>query len=340
MKITSRAFGETARGEAVTAYEISSASGSRAVILDYGATVQSLLVPDSTGALVDVALGYDTVAEYEANGGYLGATIGRVGNRIAKGSFSLGGREYTLARNDGENTLHGGIRGFDKYVWQAQALPDRLVFSRVSADGEEGFPGSLSVWVSFELTDANELRISYDADTDAPTPVSLTNHTYFNLNGGGDILTHRLTLNAEYFCEGAPDCLPTGRLASVAGTAFDFRRGQVLGEALAHPDEQTALFGGFDHNMVLSGRHAAELSSPETGIVMDVYTTLPGMQLYTANSLSERAGKRGTRMSSHGAVCLETQVFPDGMNHYAFPSPVLHPGEHLHTETVYAFSVR
>ena len=145
MKITSRAFGETARGEAVTAYEISSASGSRAVILDYGATVQSLQVPDSTGALVDVALGYDTVAEYEANGGYLGATIGRVGNRIAKGSFSLGGREYTLARNDGENTLHGGIRGFDKYVWQAQALPDRLVFSRVSADGEEGFPGSLSV---------------------------------------------------------------------------------------------------------------------------------------------------------------------------------------------------
>ena len=210
----------------------------------------------------------------------------------------------------------------------------------MSADGEEGFPGSLSVWVSFELTDANELRISYDADTDAPTPVSLTNHTYFNLNGGGDILTHRLTLNAEYFCEGAPDCLPTGRLASVAGTAFDFRRGQVLGEALARPDEQTALFGGFDHNMVLSGRHAAELSSPETGIVMDVYTTLPGMQLYTANSLSERAGKRGTRMSSHGAVCLETQVFPDGMNHYAFPSPVLHPGEHLHTETVYAFSVR
>lgn len=318
MKITSRAFGETARGEAVTAYEISNASGSRAVILDYGATVQSLLVPDSTGALVDVALGYDTVAEYEANGGYLGATIGRVGNRIAKGSFSLGGREYTLARNDGENTLHGGIRGFDKYVWQAQALPDRLVFSRVSADGEEGFPGSLSVWVSFELTDANELRISYDADTDAPTPVSLTNHTYFNLNGGGDILTHRLTLNAEYFCEGAPDCLPTGRLASVAGTAFDFRRGQVLGEALAAGRADRPL-------RRLRPQHGALRQTCRRAVQpRDRHSHgrlhhPAGMQLYTANSLSERAGKRGTRMSSHGAVCLETQVFPDGMTTMPFP---------------------
>ena len=340
MQITSRPFGNTKRGEAVTAWELKNGSGASAVILDYGATVQSLVVPDRNGNPVDVVLGYDTVAEYEENGGYLGATIGRVGNRIGGARFSLGGREYVLFKNDGENTLHGGERGFDKYVWDAAERGGRLVFSRVSPDGEEGYPGELSVSVSFELTEGNELRISYDADTDAPTPVSLTNHTYFNLNGGGDILTHRLTLNAEYFCEGAPDCLPTGRLASVARTAFDFRRGQVLGEALARPDEQTALFGGFDHNMVLSGRHAAELSSPETGIVMDVYTTLPGMQLYTANSLSERAGKRGTRMSSHGAVCLETQVFPDGMNHYAFPSPVLHPGEHLHSETVYAFSVR
>ncbi len=340
MNITSHAFGETSRGEAVTAYELSNASGAKAVILDYGATVQSLVVPDSACAPVDVALGYDTAAEYEANGDYLGATIGRVGNRIAGGRFSLGGVEHRLALNDGKNTLHGGERGFDKHIWKAQALPGKLVFSRVSPDGEEGFPGNLSVWVSFELTDSNELRISYDADTDAPTPVSLTNHTYFNLNGGGDILSHRLTLNAERFCEGAPDCLPTGRLLSVEGTAFDFRDGQALGEALSRPDEQTALFGGFDHNMVLSGSHAAELYSPESGIVMDVYTTLPGMQLYTANSLSERAGKRGTRMSSHGAVCLETQVFPDGMNHYAFPSPVLRPGEHLHTETVYAFSVR
>ena len=340
MKITRHSFGTTARGEAVTAFELTNAAGAKAVILDYGATVQSLVVPDSTGAFVDVALGYESVAEYENNGGYLGATIGRVGNRIAGARFSIGGREYTLFDNDGGNTLHGGARGFDKYVWGAEELPDKLVFSRVSADGEEGFPGNLSVWVSFELSDKNELHITYDADTDAATPVSLTNHTYFNLNGGGDILTHSLRLASEYFCEGAPDCLPTGRLLPVGGTAFDFRSGRVLGEALACPDEQTALFGGFDHNMVLSGSHAAELSSPDTGIVMDVYTTLPGMQLYTANSLSERTGKRGTTMSSHGAVCLETQVFPDGMNHYGFPSPILHPGEHLHTETVYAFSVR
>lgn len=340
MKISCRPFGETSRGEAVTAYELTNASGARAVILDYGATVQSLLVPDCTGASVDVALGYDSVAEYEANGGYLGATIGRVGNRIAGSRFTLGGREYALAANDGENHLHGGARGFDKYVWDAQPLPDRLVFSRVSPDGEEGYPGNLTVYVSFELTDRNALCITYDADTDAVTPVSLTNHTYFNLNGGGDILTHRLTMGAEFFCEARPDCLPTGRLSCVAGTAFDFRSGRSLGEALAMSDEQTALFGGFDHNIVLAGSHAAELSSPDTGIVMDVYTSLPGMQLYTANSLDERAGKGGSRMGPHGAVCLETQVFPDGMNHYAFPSPLLHPGEHLHTETVYAFSVK
>ena len=170
--------------------------------------------------------------------------------------------------------------------------------------------------------------------------MSLTNHSYFNLNGGGDILGHRLTLNAERFCEGSPACLPTGRLADVSGTPFDFRAGRVLGEAMAEENAQTALFGGFDHNFVLSGSHAAEVYSPATGIVMDVCTTLPGVQLYTANSLDERAGKNGTRMGPHGALCLETQVFPDGMNHYGFPSPLLHPGEHLHTETVYAFSVR
>lgn len=340
MTVNTRPFGTTKYGEAVTAYELVNAHGARAVVLDYGATVQSLVVPDAAGAAVDVALGYDTVAEYEENGGYLGATIGRVGNRIAGARFSLGGREYVLAKNDGENHLHGGARGFDKFVWAAEEKGGALVFSRLSPDGEEGYPGALDVSVSFTLTDENALVIAYDADTDAVTPVSLTNHSYFNLNGGGDILGHRLTLNAERFCEGSPACLPTGRLADVSGTPFDFRAGRVLGEAMAEENAQTALFGGFDHNFVLSGSHAAEVYSPATGIVMDVCTTLPGVQLYTANSLDERAGKNGTRMGPHGALCLETQVFPDGMNHYGFPSPLLHPGEHLHTETVYAFSVR
>lgn len=337
MKITNRPFGVTSRGEAVTAWELENACGAKAVLLDYGATVQSLIVPDRDGQGVDVALGYDTLAEYEANGDYLGATIGRVGNRIARSRFSLDGREYVLAANDGENHLHGGTRGFDKCVWDAAERDGKLVFSRLSPDGEEGYPGNLRVSVSFELTDDNELFIVYDADTDAPTPVSLTNHTYFNLAGGGDILSHRLTMNSEAFCEAAPDCLPTGRLLGVRDTPFDFRAGQSLADALAAEHEQTALFGGFDHNMVLAGTHAAELVCPETGIVMEVFTTLPGMQLYTANSLTERAGKRGATMGRHGGICLETQLHPDGMNHYGFPSPILHPGEHLHTATLYAF---
>ncbi len=340
MTVTSRPFGTTKAGEAVTAFELSCAGGASAVILDYGATVQSLSVPDAAGRLVDVVLGYDTVAEYERHGGYVGATLGRVGNRIGGARFSIGGREYSLVKNDGENTLHGGARGFDKYVWSAALQGDRLVLSRLSPDGEEGFPGSLSVSVSFELTDANSLVITYDADTDAVTPVSLTNHSYFNLAGGGDVLDHVLRLNAERYCEAAPNCLPTGRLPGVEGTPFDFRAPRRLGDALAEENAQTALFGGFDHNFVLSGRDAAQVYCPASGIVMDMRTTMPGVQLYTSNSLDERAGKRGSVMGPHGALCLETQLFPDGMNHYGFPSPLLHPGEHLHSETVYAFSVR
>ena len=339
MTVTSRPFGVTANGEAVTAYELESAGGARAVILDYGATVQSLLVPDRRGELVDVVLGYDTLGEYESGGGYLGATIGRVGNRIAGARFSIYGREYVLAKNDGDNHLHGGERGFDKYVWSVGASWGRLVFSRTSPDGEEGYPGDLAVSVGFELTDDNSLVITYSAETDEPTLVNLTNHSYFNLNGGGDILGHRLTLNAARFCEAAADCLPTGRLRDVEGSPFDFRGGRLRGEAIAEGHPQTQLFGGFDHNFVLNaGGTAAELYSPQSGIAMAMRTTLPGVQLYTANTMGPRRGKGGRAMCDHGAVCLETQLFPDGLNHYGFPSPLLRPGEELHTETVYSFS--
>ena len=323
MQVNSRPFGVTKYGEAVTAYELVNASGASAVILDYGATVQSLLVPDRGGKLTDVVLGYETVAEYEQNGGYMGATLGRVANRIGGARFSIGGKEYRIFKNDGENTLHGGERGFDKYVWAAEVKDSSLCMSRLSPDGEENFPGNFSLCVSFTLTDDNALEIRYDADTDAVTPVSLTNHSYFNL--GGDALGHVVTINAERFCEGGADCL---------------RAGRVLGEALAQEDAQTALFGGIDHNFVLSGTFAAEAYSPASGIAMQVRTTLPGMQFYTSNSLSERAGKRGTVMGPHGGFCFETQIFPDGMNHYGFPSPLLRPGEHLHSETVYSFSVK
>ena len=338
MTVSRRPFGVTARGEQVFAYELKNAAGARAVVLDYGATLQSLVVRDAALCERDVVLGYDSHAEYEQNGGPFGATQGRVANRIANARFSLDGREYRLAANNGPHHLHGGERGFDRYVWSAEERGGALRLSRVSPDGEEGYPGKLSVTVEYSLSDGGELSIGYEAETDAPTPVNLTNHSYFNLDGGGSIYGHRLSLAAELFCEAAPDCLPTGRLLEVDGSAFDFRRGRALGEALAQEDAQTALFGGFDHNFVLASRSAARALSSDGALAMDMYTTLPGVQLYTANGMAARRGKGGAEYSGHGALCLETQLFPDALNHYGFPSNVLRPGEKLQSVTVYAFS--
>ena len=337
-EVTKASFGATPDGRLVDVWTLR-AGGYAAQVLTYGGILRSLTVP-APGGSRDIVLGCETLEDYEKQDKYLGALVGRVANRIGGGAFELNGKSYPLAANSGPNCLHGGVRGFNQAVWQAREVDGSLVLTHVSPDGDEGFPGTLEVRVTYSLTADGVLRLDYWAKSDADTLCNLTNHSYFNLNGGGDILGHRLTLNAERFCEGSPACLPTGRLADVSGTPFDFRAGRVLGEAMAEENAQTALFGGFDHNFVLSGSHAAEVYSPATGIVMDVCTTLPGVQLYTANSLDERAGKNGTRMGPHGALCLETQVFPDGMNHYGFPSPLLHPGEHLHTETVYAFSLR
>lgn len=332
-------FGALPDGTPVTAARLENVRGCSVTVLDYGATVQSLLVPDRMGRLVDVVLGYDAAAAYEANGGYLGATIGRVGNRIGGASFSLGGETYALAKNDGENHLHGGVRGFDKRMWRMTAEGETLVCERLSPDGEEGYPGNLNVRVTFTLTEDCALRVRYDAETDRDTPVNLTNHSYFNLNGGGSVLGHRLQLSAERFCENDAHCLPTGRLLTVAGTPFDFRAGKELGADIGSDDEQLRRFGGYDHNYVLTGKAAAKLLSAESGIALSVETDLPGMQLYTANSLTERVGKGGQTMARHGAVCLETQLFPNGMNCWGFPSPVLRKGEHMHSETTFSFSV-
>lgn len=333
-------FGALPDGTSVTAARLENARGCSVTVLDYGATIQSLLVPGRTGRSVDVVLGYDTAAEYAANDGYLGATIGRVGNRIGGASFSLGGETYALAKNDGENHLHGGARGFDKRMWRMTAEGGSLVCERLSPDGEEGYPGSLSVRVTFTLTEDCALRIRYDAETDRDTLVNLTNHSYFNLNGGGSVLDHRLWLGAERFCENDARCLPTGRLLDAAGTPFDFRAGKKLGADIRADDEQLRRFGGYDHNYVLSGKTAAKLLGAESGIELTVETDLPGMQLYTANSLTERAGKGGQTMARHGAVCLETQLFPNAMNCWGFPSPVLRGGGHMRSETVFSFSVR
>lgn len=334
--VKSSIFGYTAQGEEVRAYTIDNGKGVEMTVLDYGATIQSLKVPGRNGRAVDVVLGYDSASGYEQGDGYLGATIGRVGNRIGGGKFSLNGREYSLYINDGANHLHGGEKGFDKRMWSCEAEAASLSFSYLSPDGEEGYPGNLQVKVIFTLTEDNSLSIRYEARTDADCPVSLTNHSYFNLAGEGDILAHLLKINADFYLENDSGCLPTGKPLPVDG-AFDFRQAKPVGRDIATDHEQLRMFGGYDHNFVLSSGEAARLTSPESGISMTVTTDLPGMQLYTANSLSARKGKDGRDMGLHSALCLETQMFPNAINCPEFASPVLKAGEKLISETVFKF---
>ena len=337
MSVDKFPFGALADGTEVTAFRISRVAMS-AVVLDYGATLQSLVVPGRTGA-VDVVLGYENAGEYERREGNTGGTVGRYANRIGGGEFELNGRRYVLARNSGPNHLHGGLRGFDRRLWSAEAGDDYVRFSRLSPDGEEGYPGNLRVAVTYTLT-GRGLLIAYDAVSDADTVISLTNHSYFNLAGGGTALAHELRINADSFTENDGNCLPTGRLIPVAGTPFDFRAAKPVGRDIGADDGQLAIGHGYDHNFALSGRDAAELYSPESGIAMHITTDMPGVQLYTANFLERIPGKRGALMEPHGAVCLETQEFPDAVHHVDFPSPVLRAGETYHRETELVFEVR
>ncbi|MBR3257744.1 MAG: galactose mutarotase [Eggerthellaceae bacterium] len=339
-------FGTLSTGEPVSAARLTNARGMAVTVLDYGATIQSLVVPDKHGNPVDVVLGYDTAAEYEANDGYLGATVGRVANRIGGAAFTLNGTTYRLAKNDGENHLHGGLRGFDKHIWDMQVEGDRIICTRLSPDGEEGYPGNLAVTVTFRLTEDGALHIIYDADTDADTPVNLTNHSYFNLDSSADVLTHKLQVFADRFCENDAGCLPTGRLLDVTGTPFDFRTEKAVGADIGADHEQLRLAGGYDHNYCLSEgdgtmpRRAAVLRSDASGIRLTANTDRPGMQVYSSNFLTRRAGKGGRIMDCRGALCLETQLNPNALALPAFPSPILRAGQHLHTETVYSFSTR
>ena len=340
MSETIWSFGSAKSGEAVTAYRIRNRAGACAVILDYGATVQSLCVPNAAGGFTDVVLGYDSVAEYEENGGFLGSAVGRVGNRIGGAKFSLGGKTYLLAANDGENTLHGGIKGFDKYIWKGELLSDCSVcFSRLSPDGEENFPGNLEVSITYTLDDDCALHIEYDAVSDADTIVNLTNHSYFDLSGCGRAMEQELQINAERYLELGEGTLPTGRALSVEGSPFDFRAPKPVGRDIDADHEQIRFGSGYDHNFCLSGPHAAVLQSAVTGIRMDTYTDMPGVQFYSANFLDHRRGKNGSVMERRGAICLETQLYPNAMNCYGFPSPVLHAHEPMHSETCYRFSV-
>lgn len=335
VSVKKKPFGVTRGGEAVSVYCIKN-EALAVEIMEYGAAIRSLLV-NHGGVWTDVVLGYDTLREYEENDGYLGACVGRVGNRIGGAAFILNGKRYTLAGNDGENHLHGGVRGFDKYVWSAEELPDGVRFTRISPDGEEGYPGTLRAAVSCRLR-GDTLVTEYEASADRDTLCSMTNHSYFNLNGDGSVLGHTLQINADEFLENSAATLPTGRRLPVAGTPFDFRAPKRVGRDIGADDIQLENCGGYDHNFCLTESTAAVLRGDASGITMTVRTTLPGVQLYTANFLTERRGRHGAFYAPRCALCLETQYFPNAMACTGFEKPILLAGESWRQRTSLTFS--
>lgn len=341
MSVSVRSFGSLSTGEEVHAYTITNDGGASCTVLDYGAIVQALCVPNKDGGFTDVVLGYDSAAEYETGKGHLGGMIGRVANRLGGARFSLNGKEYPLEKNNGNNCLHGGSKSYDHYMWSAEIVDDYAVcFTRLSPDGEQGFPGNLEVTVTYTLTKKQAaLHIDYDAVSDADTLFAPTNHSYFDLSGCGKAMEQTLRLNAPRYLELAEGTIPNGLAAIVAGTPFDFREAKSISRDIDADDEQLKIAGGYDHNFCIVDSHAAELFSPETGIRMETITSMPGIQIYTANFLGEQVGKGGVMTHDRGAVCLETQLWPDGLNHWGFPTPVLRKGEHAHSVTIYSFSV-
>jgi aldose 1-epimerase len=344
------AYGKTADGQQVDLYTLTNNKGMEAAITNYGGIVVSLKTPGHGGQLADVVLGFDSLGGYLKDHPYFGAIIGRYGNRIAKGRFKLNGVEYKLATNNGENHLHGGIKGFDKVVWAARdvSTPEAaaLELTYLSKDGEEGYPGNLSVTVVYTLTDNNELRIDYTATTDKDTVVNLTNHSYFNLagEGSGDILGHELMINADAFTPVDAGLIPTGELRKVEGTPFDFRKPAAIGARINAGDQQLLYGKGYDHNFVLNRtgeglQLAARVVEPKSGRIMEVLTTEPGIQFYSGNFLDGSVKGKGGKVYGHRyGFCLETQHFPDSPNKPNFPSTVLKPGGKYQTTTVYRFS--
>lgn len=343
-------WGKTPDGTDVALYTLSNGKGMEVTVTNYGGIVVSLRVPDRHGKPGDVVLGYDSLAQYIASNPYFGALIGRYGNRIGGGTFFLVDRRFTLPTNDGRNHLHGGNRGFDKVVWtvdEKASLPGKtLVLTYVSKDGEEGYPGTLSVRVVYGLTDDNELTIDYSATTDRTTVVNLTHHSYFNLAGKGTILDHVLSIAADRFTPVDAGLIPTGELRSVEGTPFDFRTPVPIGARIGAADEQLHFGGGYDHNWVLNRAGsglvtAATVYEPLTGRVMEVLTTEPGLQFYSGNFLNgTNRGKGGLVYEYRTGYCLESQHFPDSPNRPEFPSTTLEPGQQYSSRTVYKFSIR
>jgi aldose 1-epimerase len=344
--VTRASFG-TVSGQPVDIFTLRNATGVEIKATSYGGIITSIVTPDRDGRPGDIVLGFDSLDPYLKTPAYFGAVVGRYGNRIAKGRFTIDGQTYTLAANNGPNHLHGGVTGFDKVVWKVEPVAGRtaIVLSRRSPDGEEGYPGNLDVRITYELTDRNELVIDYHATTDKATPVNLTQHSYFNLAGDGDVLGHRLMIEADRYTPVDSTLIPVGELVAVQGTPFDFRTATAIGARIGQSDEQIKNGGGYDHNWVLNrkgpGRQlAARVVEPKTGRTLEVSTTEPGLQFYSGNFLDGTiTGKGGRVYARRSGLCLETQHFPDSPNQPRFPSTILRPGSVYESQTVFRFGV-
>lgn len=348
-KIPSKPFGVLKNGTEINLYIISNSRGMAAEIINYGARIVSLKVPNKNGKFEDVVLGFDNLAAYEKDNSYQGAIVGRYGNRIGGGKFTLEGKTYQLDINDGANNLHGGKEGFDKKVWKCRQInPNALKLSYVSPDGEGGFPGSVKVTVTYTITENNELKIEYRGTTDQTTILNPTSHCYFNLSGSpeNDILKHELMIDADNFTPVDAGLIPTGEIRSVTETPMDFRTAKTIGRDIAVNDEQISFGKGYDHNWVLNGqprqlRLSATLYDPISGRLMEVLTDQAGLQFYSGNFLDgSMTGKGGIKYNYRAALCLEAQAFPDSPNKSNFPSVVLKPGDEYRQTTIYRFTVR
>jgi len=349
--VTSKPFGQLMDATKITLYTLKNNNGMEMSIMNYGGVIVSMLAPDRNGIVEDITLGYDSLTDYEDNRHFFGALIGRYGNRIAKGRFTLDGKEYSLATNNGVNHLHGGIAGFDRVVWNIDVLSSgenpSLLLTYLSKDGEEGYPGNLKVEVTYTLTEDNEVRIEYKATTDKKTIVNLTQHTYFNLTGNvkGNILGHELMMASDRFLPVDSTLIPTGELKSVLGTPFDFNASTAIGTRIANVDEQLKFGQGYDHCWILTDasnslKKVSSLYEPVSGRQIDIYTTEPALQFYSGNFLNDKViGKGGTVFNQRSALCLETQHYPDSPNRPSFPSVQLDPQATYNSVTVYKFSV-
>lgn len=344
MSMATRSFGTTKEGAAVTLYTITNKNGMSVSAIDYGANIVSLMVPDKNGVVEDIVLGFDDVAGYEVNGCFFGAFIGRHGNRIGQAKFELNGKTYELEKNDGANNLHGGTPGYHQVMYQASTTDNSVTFSRVSPDMEQGYPGNLEISLTYTLTDENELKLDYVTKSDEDTLCNLTNHSYFNLKGhkGGEITDHIVTIKANGFTGTSDDLIPDGSIVDVTGTPMDFRKPRRVADDIDSDYAPIVLAGGYDHNFVLdkpegSFEKVAEVTEETSGRTMEVYTDLPGMQLYSGNFIEKENGKEGHIYTKRTGICFETQYFPNSINVPEFTPCVLKAGDTFRSATVYKF---